>query len=388
MAIVHDLGNVRDRLEFPAGTALHEASGYLSNPRVSPDGSRVAFVEHQRPLRRSRLGQGRRSGREGDDADRRVVRRAGAGVDARRFDASSSRATPPASSMLQPMSVPASGGAPAQPVFGVPGPVHRLRRRQRRAMAGGSRGSRRSACAPACRARTTERDLSWIGSTGARALSADGGWLLMVDVGPRGGRNYGVVLRKTDASQAIRLGEGLRPEALARRQVGRGHHRGAGAARALSHRARRRDSRRHRADREPHLGRMVPGRQTAARVRLGGRRVPPAATASTAPDRRRRRSRPRACWPRWRPMGRRCCSRWPTAGSQLSSIDGGPTQAGPRAAVRRPSDCVEPRRPGGLRATGRPGARRRRARRARDRRALHRARELQPEGVAPSPRST
>ena len=47
MAIVHDLGNGRDRLEFPAGTALHEASGYLSNPRVSPDGSRVAFVEHQ-----------------------------------------------------------------------------------------------------------------------------------------------------------------------------------------------------------------------------------------------------------------------------------------------------------------------------------------------------
>ena len=46
MAIVHDLGNLRDRLEFPAGTVLHEASGYLSNPRVSPDGSRVAFVEH------------------------------------------------------------------------------------------------------------------------------------------------------------------------------------------------------------------------------------------------------------------------------------------------------------------------------------------------------
>jgi hypothetical protein len=31
----------------------------------------------------------------------------------------------------------------------------------------------------------------------------------MVDVGPRGGPNYGVVLRKTDASEAIRLGEGL-----------------------------------------------------------------------------------------------------------------------------------------------------------------------------------
>jgi hypothetical protein len=54
----------------------------------------------------------------------------------------------------------------------------------------------------------TERALSWLGSAGARGLSMDGQWLLMVDVGPRAGRNYGVVLRKTDGSQAIRLGEG------------------------------------------------------------------------------------------------------------------------------------------------------------------------------------
>src|SRR5712692_4483134 len=47
LAIVHDLGNGRDRVEYPVGTALHEVSGYLSDPRVSPDGSRVAFFEHQ-----------------------------------------------------------------------------------------------------------------------------------------------------------------------------------------------------------------------------------------------------------------------------------------------------------------------------------------------------
>jgi eukaryotic-like serine/threonine-protein kinase len=55
----------------------------------------------------------------------------------------------------------------------------------------------------------SERDLSWLGSTGAQDLSADGAWLLMVDVGQRGGRNYGVVLRRTDGSQTLRLGEGL-----------------------------------------------------------------------------------------------------------------------------------------------------------------------------------
>jgi hypothetical protein len=55
---------------------------------------------------------------------------------------------------------------------------------------------------------TGERDLSWLGTSGARALSRDGTWLLMVDVGVRSGPNYGVVLRRTDGSQPIRLGEG------------------------------------------------------------------------------------------------------------------------------------------------------------------------------------
>jgi eukaryotic-like serine/threonine-protein kinase len=44
-AIIHDMEG-RDRLEFPIGTVLYESSGYLSDPRVSPQGDRVAFFEH------------------------------------------------------------------------------------------------------------------------------------------------------------------------------------------------------------------------------------------------------------------------------------------------------------------------------------------------------
>jgi hypothetical protein len=36
----------RARLEFPIGTVLYEAAGWLSSPRVSADGKRVAFHEH------------------------------------------------------------------------------------------------------------------------------------------------------------------------------------------------------------------------------------------------------------------------------------------------------------------------------------------------------
>jgi hypothetical protein len=53
-----------------------------------------------------------------------------------------------------------------------------------------------------------ERELSWLGSAGARALSGDGRWLLMVDVGAGGGSEYGVVLRSTDGAQTMRLGQG------------------------------------------------------------------------------------------------------------------------------------------------------------------------------------
>ncbi|MDL1950155.1 hypothetical protein FBQ97_10125 [Acidobacteria bacterium ACD] len=36
----------RYRLDYPIGTALHRAEGWIGNVRVSPDGERVAFVDH------------------------------------------------------------------------------------------------------------------------------------------------------------------------------------------------------------------------------------------------------------------------------------------------------------------------------------------------------
>ena len=47
LAVIIDARADHDRLEYPIGTLLYEADGYLSDVRVSHDGQRVAFVEHR-----------------------------------------------------------------------------------------------------------------------------------------------------------------------------------------------------------------------------------------------------------------------------------------------------------------------------------------------------
>ena len=45
LAIVRDM-NGKNRLEFPIGKVIRETPGWISHPRISPDGERVAFIEH------------------------------------------------------------------------------------------------------------------------------------------------------------------------------------------------------------------------------------------------------------------------------------------------------------------------------------------------------
>lgn len=45
LAVVRNM-NGRERLEFPLGHVLYETFGWISHPRISPDGSKIAFLDH------------------------------------------------------------------------------------------------------------------------------------------------------------------------------------------------------------------------------------------------------------------------------------------------------------------------------------------------------
>lgn len=206
LAIVHDLGNGRDRLEYPIGTARHEVTGYLSDPRVSPDGASVAFVAH--PWRFDDRGTVMIVDRDG--AARALTPELWsieglAWTRDGRTLVFSGNAT--GGGQMQPMAVAADGRTPHRTVLSAPARliVHDV-------AADGRWLTVREDLTFGVRARVPgaagERDLSWLGSSGARSLSADGRQLLMVDVGQRSGPSYGVVLRATDGSQPMRLGVG------------------------------------------------------------------------------------------------------------------------------------------------------------------------------------
>ena len=167
--------------------------------------------------------------------------------------------------MLEPMAVSASGRGQPRPVFGVPGRfiVHDVAR-------DGTWLGVREDLALGVRARVpgqdNERELSWLGSSGARGLSRDGRWLLMVDVGRRGGRDYSVVVRQTDASQTIRLGagfpQGFSPTVRSPRPSPR--NRRSSCSTRLSGRA---GQARSRSAESHHVRVVVSGRQAAVRLR-------------------------------------------------------------------------------------------------------------------------
>jgi eukaryotic-like serine/threonine-protein kinase len=190
-------------LEYPVGKVLYETTGWVSHLRFSPNGERIAFLDHP-------MWQDDRSGlavidKSGNKKALTRVYASAQGVawspsgDAVWFTGAevgnkaaihrvtlsgADRVVEEAPSTLTVQDVSKDGRMLV------------ASRTTRRGIAGLFPGAKE------------EKDLSWLDWTNVRGMAADGSTLLLDEQGGGAGEKYGVFLRKTDGSPAIRLGDG------------------------------------------------------------------------------------------------------------------------------------------------------------------------------------
>jgi Tol biopolymer transport system component len=199
----------RFRLEFPIDRVLYEPKGWITDARVSPQADRVAFLEHDqlgdtagsvavvdRGGRKTTLSRGWKS-----------LHGLGWSPDGGEVWFSGSRTGKNGSSALHAVTV----GGQERNVFSAPGllKLHDISRDGQRVLL--TRGTLRGSIAAA--ADGVERDLSWFDYSTVADLSADGKTLVFYEWGEGVGGASTIFIRRTDAGEAVPLGEG-KPLAL------------------------------------------------------------------------------------------------------------------------------------------------------------------------------
>lgn len=208
LVVTHYVGSDRCDLEFPPGKVLYETTGgaWLSHPRISPSGDRIAFLEH--PW-------------EGDDDGfLEILDLAGnKKILSAEFTSIEGLAWDPAGDAIWFSGCELGSFSPLA-LFKVTirGQQHLVRRESgnlalRDVSPDGhlalTRDTRRGEVFGRINSEKTEREFGWLDNSFATDLSHDGGTVLLSVQGEATATGYAVYVRKTDGSPAVRLGDGF-----------------------------------------------------------------------------------------------------------------------------------------------------------------------------------
>ena len=202
LAVVHRMRG-KDRLEYPIGKVLYETAGWIQNPRFSPDGSHIAFLDHSSA---------------GDDGAVTIVDRAGKKTDlAGGWATIQGLAWSPDGSEIW---FTAAREGIERMLYGVTpaGKLRLIRTMQGtpalldvRKDGGGliTEDDYRASVLVFGPAEPAGKELTWFDWSSDRAVSADGKLMLFDESGEGGGSSGGAYLRPTDGAPAVRLGDGV-----------------------------------------------------------------------------------------------------------------------------------------------------------------------------------
>jgi dipeptidyl aminopeptidase/acylaminoacyl peptidase len=200
--------NAGEQLEYPIDRVLYSvASGYLSDLRVSPDGARVAFFEHQIP-------SDDRGWVKAVDAKGNVTTLAGEywGEEGLAWSTDSRFVYFSASSRggeeFQPLVVNVTGAPAVHQALASAGAMY-VQDVSREGRLLVMRDDMRVAVRARVPGEPAERDLAWLDYQYQGYLSQDRKFLVFGDESQSAGPNYAVALRALDSSEVVRLGEGL-----------------------------------------------------------------------------------------------------------------------------------------------------------------------------------
>ena len=201
LAVVRYL-NGRSRLEYPIGRVLYETAGYISYPRISPSGDRIAIVDHEVQWdNRGRVAIIDMSGKK------TLLSEESVGQEGLAWSATGDEIWFTAAMGQAQVLYAATLSGKVRLVLQVPGDIllHDIARDGRVLLTRVKQSSNVIGLAPN---ETKERDLSWVDFGGVDDLSPDGKSFTFEYWGEGSGQNYSTYLGKTDGSAAVKLGEG------------------------------------------------------------------------------------------------------------------------------------------------------------------------------------